>query len=205
MMATNKTPFITSRTALAGVLAGLAGFTAFLFIHQALIRPIWFIAPFGAVVAALAGLLVAWAYDALRPRLPQNTWLAVAAFVALLTLTQLTSYAVSSVQHPIIDYLWGSNRVVPGFEGIVYSRFAIDLFLTSAVAGALAGWLVGRSRQAAGRMALAALGFAIGPGHNTPFFAGVASSAGTLWALILGAIVTAAVVFGVVLKSKDEG
>src|SRR5690606_37010308 len=71
-MATNTTPFITSRTALAGVLAGLAGFTAFLFIHQALIRPIWFIAPFGAVVAALAGLLVAWAYDALRPRLPRN-------------------------------------------------------------------------------------------------------------------------------------
>lgn len=202
---TKTQPFLTSRYALAGVLAGLAGFLAFLLIHQALIMPIWFIAPLGVVVAALAGLLVAWAYAALRPALPQNTWLAVLAFVALLTLTQVASYAVSSVQHPIIDYLWGGNRVLPGFEGIVFSRFAVDLFVTSAVAGALAGWAVGRSKQAAGRMALAALGFAIGPGHNTPFFAGVTESAGTLWALILGAIGVAAVVFGVVLKSKDEG
>lgn len=164
--------------------------------------PIWFIAPLGIVVAALAGLLVAWAFEALRPRLPHNTWLAVLAFVALLTLTQLAAYAVSSVQHPFIDYLWGGNRVLPGFEGVVYSRFAVDLFVTSAVAGALAGWLVGRSKQAAGRMAVAALGFAVGPGHNTPFFAGVAASTSTLWALMLGAIVVAGVVFGAVLQRR---
>ncbi|UYN89739.1 MAG: hypothetical protein KIT08_00515 [Anaerolineales bacterium] len=99
--------------------------------------------------------------------------------------------------------------MLPGFEGVVYSRSAVDLFVTSAVAGALAGWAVcaaplriGRSysadaeprfscRQAAVRMAMAALGFAIGSGHNTPFFAGVAASTGTLWALMLGAIVVA--------------
>ncbi|QYK50090.1 MAG: hypothetical protein KF701_06745 [Anaerolineales bacterium] len=194
-------PFLTSRTALAGVLAGLGGFLAFLFIHQALIRPIWFIAPFGAVVAALAGLLVAWAYDALRPRLPQNTWLAVLAFVALLTLTQVAAFFASSVQEPIANMVF-RNQALPGRLGTILTRFAIDLFLTSAVAGALAGWLVGRSKQAAGRMALAALGFAIGPGHNTPFFAGVASSQGTLWALILGAIGVAGIVFGVALQRR---
>lgn len=200
-MTERKTSFITSRTALAGALAGLAGFVAFLLIHQALIVPIWFIAPFGAVVAALAGLLVAWAFEALRPRLPQNIWLAVLAFVALLTLTQVAAYFASSVQEPIANMVF-RNRALPGRLGTILTRFAIDLFVTSAIVGGLAGWLVGRSRQAAGRMALAALGFALGPGHNTPFFATIASSTGTLWALMLGAIVAAGIVFGVVLQRR---
>ncbi|UYN89740.1 MAG: hypothetical protein KIT08_00520 [Anaerolineales bacterium] len=34
--------------------------------------PIWFIAPLGIVVAALAGLLVAWAFEELRPRCPEH-------------------------------------------------------------------------------------------------------------------------------------
>lgn len=198
-------PFLTSRYALAGALAGLAGFLAFLLIHQALIVPIWFIAPLGAVVAVLAGVLVAWAFEALRPRLPRNTWLAVLAFTALLTLTQVAAYFASSVQEPIATMVF-RNQALPGRLGTILTRFAIDLFLTSAIAGALAGWLIGRSTPAAGRMALAALGFAIGPGHNTPFFATLAESTGTLWALILGAIATAAVVFGLVLQhdKKEE-
>ncbi|MCW5874567.1 MAG: hypothetical protein KIS88_07975 [Anaerolineales bacterium] len=195
-------PFLTSRYAMAGALAGLAGFLAFLLIHQVLIVPIWFIAPFGAVVAVLAGLLVAWAFEALRPRLPRNIWLAVLAFTALLTLTQVAAYFASSVQEPIANMVF-RNQALPGKLGTILARFAIDLFLTSAIVGGLLGLLVGRSKQAAGRMALAALGFAIGPGHNTPFFAGVASSQGTLWALISGAIVAAGVVFAVVVNTIE--
>lgn len=146
---TKTQPFLISRTALAGVLAGLAGFGAFLLIHQALIVPIWFIAPLGSVVAALAGLLVAWAFEALRPRLPQNTWLAVLAFVALLTLTQLAAFFASSMQEPIANMVF-RNQALPGRLGTILTRFAIDLFLTSAIIGGLAGYLVGRASRRPG-------------------------------------------------------
>ncbi|MCI0346669.1 MAG: hypothetical protein L0221_14695, partial [Chloroflexi bacterium] len=54
----------------AGAAAGLAGLVAFLVLHHAWIRPIWAIAPVGAVMAAGGGAIVGAAYAELLPRLP---------------------------------------------------------------------------------------------------------------------------------------
>jgi len=54
----------------AGILAGIAGLLVFLLIHHLWIMPIWFILPFGLIVAALGGLAVGWMYGKLLPNLP---------------------------------------------------------------------------------------------------------------------------------------
>ena len=56
-------------------------------------------------------------------------------------------------------------------------RFGLDLFLTAAITGALIGWGLGGNGSAALRMALAAVAFSVGPGHNIPFFAGTSGAA----------------------------
>ncbi len=193
-----KTPFLQSRYALAGGAAGAFGFLAFLIIHHFLIMPIWFIAGFGIIVAIPTGMLVGWAFEAMQVRLPRNPFAAILIFSALLTLVLALSFFVSSQQSPIENMLFGGNRLRPGFEVAIASRFAIDLFLVSAAGGAALGWLIGRSRQAAGRMAAAALAFAAGPGHNVPVFAGV-DGADTMWILTVGTILASALSFGVVL------
>ncbi len=194
-------PFLTSRYALAGVLAGLAGLLAFLSLHHLLIRPIWGVTPLGLPVAVLGGLAVAWAYEPLQPRLPGNRWLAALAFTALLTLTQAAAFLVSSWQRPLADFIILNTQVLPGFERLVYSRAFVEMLLVPTLVGAAIGWLIVRSKQAAGRMAVAALAFALGPGHNTAFFAGVPAAADTLWWLILGTVLAATVAFGAALRS----
>lgn len=49
-------------------------------------------------------------------------------------------------------------------------RFMLELVLTGMAAGALVGWWLGGTPTAALSMAVAALGFALGPGHNVPMF-----------------------------------
>ena len=43
---------------IAGILASMAGLLVFLVIHYFWIRPIWFILPAGAPIAAIGGLVV---------------------------------------------------------------------------------------------------------------------------------------------------
>jgi hypothetical protein len=77
-------------------------------------------------------------------------------------------------------------------------RFAIDLFLTAAVSGALIGWGLAGSAAAAGRLALAAVAFSVGPGHNIPFFAGT-TGAGKMWAIMGLVIFVSALAFAATL------
>jgi hypothetical protein len=198
----NTGPFLKSRLALAGVAAGLTGLLAFLGLHHLLILPIWGVAPLGIPVAALGGLAVAWAFESLRPRLPANGWLAAFAFVGLLLLTQAASFAVSAVQRPLADFIILNTQVLPGFERLVYTRAVVEMLVVPVLVGGAIGWLLGRSRQAAGRMALAALAFALGPGHNTAFFAGVPAAADTLWLLMLGTVLAATLAFGAVVRHE---
>lgn len=197
-------PFLRSRLAMAGVAAGLAGLLAFLSLHQLLILPIWGVAPLGLPVALLGGLVVAWAFEPLRPRLPANSWLAAFAFSGLLMLTQAASFLVSTLQRPLADFIFLGTRVLPGFERLVYTRAIVEMLVVPVLAGAAIGWRLGRSKQAAGRMALAGLAFALGPGHNTAFFAGVPAAADTLWLLMLGTVLAATVAFGAVVQREEK-
>ena len=43
---------------IAGVISGMAGLLVFLTIHHFWIKPIWFIAPIGLMIAGLGGLAV---------------------------------------------------------------------------------------------------------------------------------------------------
>jgi hypothetical protein len=80
----------------AEVLAGIAGFAAFLLAHHALILPIWFITPVGGVLAAVGGAAVGAAYADLLPYLPRRPWTALGVMLVvgaiLLPALALTEY-----------------------------------------------------------------------------------------------------------------
>ena len=67
----------------AGVLAGIAGFATFLLVHHVWLVPIWFIAPAGALVAAVGGAVVGAAYAELHPHLPRRPWTVIAVIVVI--------------------------------------------------------------------------------------------------------------------------
>lgn len=180
----------------AGAISGIAGLLTFLIIHHFTIRPIWFIAPVGLLFAIAGGAAVAWAFQALQPRLNANILIASLAFAALLTLTQVPGFLISSTRAPIIDTV--TANILPGKGWEAAGRFFLDLFLTAAIAGALIGWGLAGSGVAAGRMALAAVAFSIGPGHNIPFFAGTVG-AGKMWAIMGSVILVSALTFAATL------
>ena len=68
-------------------------------------------------------------------------------------------------------------------------QFVFDLVFIASVVGELLGWLVGRSRQAAIAMAIAGTAFAIGLGHNIPFFVGIGTTEAGKMLLIKAAVV----------------
>ena len=73
----------------------------------------------------------------------------------------------------------------------IIRRFVLDLVLMAGVVGALIGWFVGRTRQAVAAMALAGVAFALGPGHNIPFFVGVGLEAAAKMLWIMAAVIIA--------------
>ncbi len=154
----------------AGAFAGLLGLLVFLIVHQMTIAPIWFIFPVGSILAVAGGAAVGWAYELLLPRLPQGILISSLVLAGLLTLTQLPGLLIGQVREPILDM--STANILPGRGWEAAGRFVFDLFLPAGIVGALLGWWVGRSTQAALAMALAAVAFSIGPGHNIPFFAG---------------------------------
>ena len=149
----------------AGVLAGMAGFAAFLLIHHQLIVPIWFIAPVGGVIAAIGGAAVGAAYADLLPHLPPRPWTAIAVFLVIGAIL-LPAFALAEVWGPMfaMGEDGGGTLLVPDVEAVV--RVVVGLLGTAVVGGAILGWLLTRSRRAAVRLAAAGLVLAIGPGHN---------------------------------------
>lgn len=173
----------------AGVLAGIAGLATFLVIHHVWIVPIWFIAPVGSFNAVAGGAAVGAAYAELLPRLPGRPWTAV-ALIAIIGIVVLPAFVIAELRGPIlaIDGDGGGSLLVPDAEAAV--DVIVGLIGATTIAGAAVGWLVARSRRAAGTMALAAFALALGPGHNIPMLGGTPAVAREL--VILGAVVVVA-------------
>ena len=176
---------------LAGMLSGLAGLLGILTIHHLWIRPIWFIALPGGIIACLGGLAVGWAYVEVRSGLPPRPWTALAVFV-LVAATLLPAAVLAQLRPPPLDIRTGA--VINGGSGwAVFARFVLELLLTATAVGGLAGWWLGGTSRAAVALALAGFVFALGPGHNLPFL-GNTPAAGKGLALLAAIIAISAVV-----------
>jgi hypothetical protein len=175
----------------AGVLAGIVGLLVFLVIHHFWIAPIWFILPFGLVIAALGGLAVGWAYHELSPNLPPHPWNAL-AFIGLIAIILAPAIILAEIRQPLFT-ISGTDATlaVPVWYAVVV--FILELLVTAALVGGLAGWLIGRTPRAALATALAGFIFALGPGHNIPF---LGSTPGTLKgiAILLAIILSATII-----------
>ncbi len=171
---------------LAGILSGIAGLLVFLVIHHLWIVPIWFILPIGLVIAAAGGATAGWAYGELLPHLPSRPWTSLALF-ALIWTVLLPGLVLAELRPPLFD-VSGGDAVLAVSVGRATLTFIVELLLTAALTGALAGWLIGGSTRAALVTGLAALIFALGPGHNIPLIggtAGVAKELAIMTAIIL--------------------
>lgn len=170
----------------AGVLAGIAGFSIFLLTHAVWIVPIWFIAPVGALVGALVGAAVGAAYEELLPRLPRRPWTAIAV-IALIGVVLLPAFVIAELRGPIfaMEEAGDGTFLVPG--AVAAADVVVGLLGSATIVGAGLGWLIARSRRAAGMTAVAAFAFALGPGHTIPLLGGTPAVAREL--VILAAVV----------------
>jgi hypothetical protein len=186
---------------IAGVLAGMAGLLVFLIIHHYWISPIWFILPFGLFVAGLGGLAVGWAYHELSPNLLVPPWNGL-AFVALIGVILAPAILLAEIRQPLFTIAEGEAELaVPVWYAVVV--FILELLVTAALVGGVAGWLIGRTPRAALATALAGFILALGPGHNIPF---LGSTPGTLKGiLILLAIILSATLVLVEASSLMSG
>jgi hypothetical protein len=151
---------------IAGMLSGVAGLLVFLTIHHFWIKPIWFIAPVGLIIAALGGLAVGWSYSLIRLGLPSRPWTTL-AMVALIGATLLPAILLAQLRPSPVDF--ATFTIPPENTGTAIRIALLELFLPAILIGGIAGWLIGHSWQAALATALAGLIFALGPGHNVPF------------------------------------
>jgi len=176
----------------AGVVAGLAGLAVFLVMHHAWIVPIWYIAPVGGVMAAVGGAAVGAAYAELEPHLPRRPWRAIAVALTFGGIL-LPAVVIAQSRGPIfaMGADGGGTLLVPGSEALV--EVLVGLIGVTAVAGAVLGSLVGRTRRAAAATMLAGGALAIGPGHNIPLLGGSAAVAKEI-AILVAVIVVASVV-----------
>ena len=158
----------------AGAAAGIAGLIVFFVLHQLWIVPIWFIAPAGAVIALAGGAAVGAAYGELRPRLPRRPF-TVVAVIALVAVVLAPSVVIAELRGPIYAMDGeGGTLLVPSSQAV--ADFVLGLLGTASLMGGLIGWLIGRSRRAAGKLALAAFALALGPGHNIPLLGGTGAA-----------------------------
>ncbi len=180
-----------NRVLIAGLLSGGAGLLVFLTIHHFWIKPIWFIAPPGLVIAALGGLAVGWAYSEIQTALPPRPWTSLAIF-AIVAGTLTPAILLAQLRPPPLDISTGA--IIDGSStGFVIARVVIELLFTATLVGALIGLLLVRTPQAALAMALASLVFAIGPGHNIPFL-GNTPAVGKGIVLLIAIIATSSIV-----------
>jgi hypothetical protein len=152
---------------IAGVLSGIAGLLVFLVIHHFWIRPIWFILPLGLFIAALGGLAVGWAYHELSPSLPPQPW-SILAVVVVIGFILTPAIILAELLPPLFTTTETGAELTVSVS-YAAALFVLELLLTAALAGGLAGWLIGRTLRAALATASAGLIFALGPGHNIPF------------------------------------
>ena len=176
---------------ISGVLAGIAGLLVFLTIHHFWIRPIWFILPVGALMAAGGGLAVGWAYTELLPGLPPRPWSAV-VLIAVIGACLTPAVILAQLRPPMFTAM-SENAQLTVSTGRAVAIFVFQLLLTAAGVGALAGWWIGGSGRAALATAVAGLVFALGPGHNIPFL-GNTPATGKGIVLLLSVVVVSAVV-----------
>lgn len=168
MTASQNTPYPSNL--IAGVLSGIAGLLVFLVIHHLWITPIWFILPLGIVIAGLGGLAAGWAYGELLPSLPPRPWTAP-FMAALIAFILLPAVVLAELRLPLFE-INGTEAVLSVSVSTMVVRFILELLVSASLAGALAGWIIGRTPRAALATALAGLIFALGPGHNIPFIGG---------------------------------
>jgi hypothetical protein len=173
---------------ISGMLAGVAGLLTFLIIHALWITPIWFILPLGLMVALLGGSAVGWAYAEVRHKLPPRP--GTAAVVAVLIVAILLPATILAELRQPMFAITPAGAVFQMALGRAIFVFIAELPLTAAIVGGLLGWWLGRTRRAAGAMALAGVIFALGPGHNIPFIGGTGGLAKE-W-IIMGAVIVVA-------------
>ncbi len=173
---------------LAGAVAGQAGLAVFLTVHALWIQPIWDVAVLGVIVGGLGGAAAGWAYDELRPALPSGPFRAWAAVTggALVVLSPTLLVGALGVPLPltVIDNS-ALAPVPPGDLPRLVGQFTLELVVLPMALGAALGWRLLRTRRAAGATAVAALVFALGPGHNNPFFFRFMGLEGGLFGLLL--------------------
>jgi hypothetical protein len=151
----------------AGILSGVAGLVAFLVVHHLWIKPIWFIALPGLLIAAIGGAAIGWSYFHLREALPARPWTSVGVF-ALIMGVLAPAIALSFTHGPLFDL---ETATIPAGRGVrVAIHVCLELLLTATIAGGVLGWWLTHSPRAAFTTAIAGLAFAVGPGHNVPFF-----------------------------------
>ena len=180
----------------AGAAAGLAGVLAFLVVHHVIIRPIWGVAPIGAIIAMVGGAAVGSAYQELRGRLPPRPRTAPAAMAGA-ALVLAPAFALAQLRGPVFAMRAGDAVLVVPATDVVWA-FVVELLGSAALVGLILGWVVGRTRRAATSTAVAALGFAVGAGHNVPFLGGTSGVPKEL--LLIG---VAVVVASIVLVEVD--
>jgi hypothetical protein len=157
----------------AGAIAGLAGLAAFLTLHHLLILPIWQMAPLGAFLAAGGGAAAGAAYGELRSHLPGAPWTPVVVVLGA-ALILGPAIVAGELTGPIYAMApTGGHLLVPAGDAIV--AFVGGLLATATLAGAVLGAVVGRTRSAAVRTAVAGFALALGPGHNIPMLGATAA------------------------------
>ena len=175
---------------IAGACAGIAGLFTFLVIHHFWIRPIWFIAPIGLVIAGLGGLAVGWSYAEIHAALPARPWTTL-ALTAIILIILAPSFVLAELRAPLIDPITVS--IPPGGGSRAAIHFVWELVLTAVLVGAAIGWYLGHTPQAAIATAVAGLVYALGPGHNIPLL-GSTPGAGKGFILLLAITVVSAFV-----------
>lgn len=171
----------------AGMFAGITGLVVFLTIHHFTITPIWFILPVGLILSMVGGAAVGWAFAEMRSHLVSNAIWSALILAMLLSLTQVPGFLIGQRFGPVIDIQ--NETILQGMTAEIIRRFAFDLIFMAGMVGALLGWFVGRTQRAALSMAIAGIAFAIGPGHNIPFFVGIGLTAASKMLLIMAAVI----------------
>jgi hypothetical protein len=188
---------------LAGAVAAAVGFAVFLLMHAIWIGPI---SPIAHVIgwAVLGGLMVGWAYDVHRVRLPALSGgrialvFACASLVLAPGLLQLLTPQPSPGAPMQTSTVMGITTTAPStstFESVV-GGFEMLLMAAAVVTAVTCGALLGRSLRAAVATGLAAFIFLIVAAHNLPF--GFDWHAATMWIITLTVIAIAAVTLVVV-------
>jgi hypothetical protein len=191
------TPFLV-----AGACAGIAGLFTFLLIHHFWIQPIWFITPIGLLIAGVGGLAVGWSYAEIHTSLPPRPWTFLAV-TAIIMIILTPSIVLAQLRLPLVD---PATLSVPSQAGArVAAHFAVELVLTAVLMGAVIGWFLGHTRQAAIATAVAGLAYALGPGHNIPLLGSTPTVGKGIILLLAITVVSAFVLVEVSARLHLEG